>query len=72
MASTWDWPGSRWWRVDLHAHSPASYDFGTAADRENPAWMNWLDKALNAELQAIALTDHNTSRGISPIQGVSR
>ena len=27
MNASWNWPGSRWWRVDLHTHSPASYDF---------------------------------------------
>ena len=33
----WSWPGARWWRCDLHVHSPASHDFekdstDTAAD----------------------------------------
>ena len=53
MASNW----ARFWAVDLHVHTPASgdakdEDFGTAADV--------VQKALDAGLNAIAVTDHNT------------
>jgi len=53
MASNW----ARFWAVDLHVHTPASgdardEDFGTAADI--------VQKALDAGLDAIAVTDHNT------------
>jgi predicted ATPase len=53
MASNW----ARFWAVDLHVHTPASgdardEDFGTAADI--------IQKALDAGLDAIAVTDHNT------------
>jgi hypothetical protein len=53
MASNW----ARFWAVDLHVHTPASgdakdEDFGTAADV--------VQKALDARLDAIAVTDHNT------------
>jgi len=53
MASNW----ARFWAIDLHVHTPASgdardEDFGTAADI--------VQKALNAGLDAIAVTDHNT------------
>ena len=53
MASNW----ARFWAVDLHVHTPASgdakdEDFGTAA--------NVVRKALDAGLNAIAVTDHNT------------
>jgi predicted metal-dependent phosphoesterase TrpH len=47
---------ARFWAVDLHVHTPASddakdEDFGTAADI--------IEKALDAGLDAIAVTDHN-------------
>lgn len=68
MSNSWDWPGSRWWRVDLHAHSPASYDFGTKADRDNPDWTAWIDAVRDAGIHAVAITDHNTATGIQHLQ----
>lgn len=54
MRSNW----ARFWAVDLHVHTPGSSDakdedFGTAADIVNAA--------LDAGLDAIAVTDHNTA-----------
>jgi hypothetical protein len=48
--------GARFWAVDLHTHTPGSEDareedFGTAAD--------FVQAALDAGLDAIAVTDHN-------------
>ena len=66
--SEWNWPGARWWRVDLHAHSPASHDFGSETDRDDPDWLAWIAAARDAGLDAIAVTDHNTAAGIAPLQ----
>lgn len=66
--SDWQWPGSRWWRVDLHAHSPASHDFGSEDDRARPNWAAWVAAARDAGLHAVAVTDHNTAAGIAPLQ----
>lgn len=64
MSQSWDWPGSRWWRVDLHCHSPASYDYkGDLGD-----WTGWVEAARDKGLHAVAITDHNTAAGIQPIQ----
>ena len=68
MGGTWKWPGSRWWRVDLHAHSPSSYDFGRQPDRDNPDWVRWLESARDADIDAIAITDHNTAIAIDHLQ----
>ena len=68
MNTNWNWPGSRWWRVDLHSHSPASYDYGSQADRDNPDWISWIIAARDAGLDAIAITDHNTAGGIEALQ----
>ena len=66
--SDWKWPGSRWWRVDLHAHSPASHDFiddGTSvADQPR----RWIESARDAGLDAIAVTDHNSSAFVAALQ----
>ena len=71
MKTSWNWPGSRWWPVDLHAHSPASYDFGSQSDRENPDWTRWLTAARDAGIQAIAVTDHNTAEAIAYLQSAA-
>lgn len=68
MSVAWNWPGSRWWRVDLHTHSPASYDFKPDADRDAKDWAAWVTAEKSAGLDAVAITDHNTPAGISGIQ----
>ena len=68
MQKSWDWPGSRWWRVDLHAHSPESHDFGNQSDRDNPDWIRWLRAARDAGIEAVAITDHNTAKAIAHVQ----
>ena len=70
MGDAWKWPGSRWWRVDLHAHSPESSDFRReTADRKD--WRSWIEAAADAHLDAVAVTDHNTAAAISEIQAVA-
>ena len=54
--------------VDLHAHSPASHDFGSETDRDDPDWGAWITAARDAGLDAVAVTDHNTAAGIAPLQ----
>ena len=71
MSMSWDWPGSRWWRVDLHTHSPASYDFKPETDRANQDWTQWVKAARDAGLDAAAITDHNTAAGIAELQGAA-
>ena len=70
MSVDWNWPGSRWWRVDLHAHSPESYDF--RCGNENPGWTRWVESARDAGLHAIAVTDHVTANGLSPLQAAAQ
>ena len=68
MGASWDWPGSRWWRVDLHCHSPASYEFRHDSSTSSPDWIGWVEAARDAGLHAVAVTDHNTAEGIEPLQ----
>ena len=68
MTASWDWPGSRWWCVDLHAHSPVSYDFGNQVDRDDRDWARWITAARDAGIHAIAVTDHNTADAIDHVQ----
>ena len=66
--TAWEWPGSRWWRVDFHAHTPKSYDYQPESARENPDWAGWIKAARDAGIQAIAITDHNTAEAVGPLQ----
>ena len=70
MGEVWTWPGSRWWRVDLHAHSPESSDFRReVADRKD--WRGWIEAAAGAHLDAVGITDHNTAAAVSEIQSAA-
>ena len=68
MSASWSWPGSRWWRVDLHTHTPASHDFKPEAERANRDWPKWVKAVRAAGLDAAAITDHNTAAGITELQ----
>ncbi len=70
MGTSWDWPGSSWWRFDLHTHSPASYDFAPEDDRNAKDWGKWVTAAQSAGLHAIAVTDHNTPNGVLGIKSI--
>ena len=71
MSDAWESPGSRWWRVDIHAHSPKSYDFKDQMEETADAMRQWLEAARDAGIDAIAVTDHNTAEAISLIQNVA-
>ncbi len=71
MTVSWNWPGSRWWKIDLHAHTFASYDFMPEEDRNAKDWKKWVEAARDAGLHAIAVTDHNTSAGIDPLKSAA-
>lgn len=68
MSTSWKWPGSRWWRTDLHAHSPASLDFGTETDRASRDWQGWVSAAADAGIEAVAITDHNTADAVDHLR----
>ena len=61
-------PGARWWRVDIHAHSPASRDYnsgeGKDIDGDKPSFREWLSAYVKAGIDGVVVTDHNTHAGI--------
>lgn len=65
MSDQWSWPGARWWKCDFHMHTPASYDF---VDRDSVTAADWVAAARAAELDAVAVTDHNTGRLVDAIE----
>ncbi len=68
MSDTWESPGSRWWRLDLHGHSPKSYDFKGQLEENADVMRQWIEAARDAGVDAIGVTDHNTAEAIGPIQ----
>ena len=60
-------PGARWWKVDFHAHSPKSFDFGAEEGQRasvSTSLEDWVLAYMAAEVDAIVITDHNTHDGI--------
>lgn len=63
----WLYPGARWWKFDFHTHTPASTDYGKGPDQEalrriSPE--NWLLGYMRAEIDCVAVTDHNSGAWI--------
>jgi energy-coupling factor transporter ATP-binding protein EcfA2 len=60
-------PGSRWWKVDFHTHTPASSDYD-AQERATVSERDWLLAYMRAGMDAVAVTDHNCSDWIERLQ----
>ena len=61
--------GSSWWKVDFHAHSPESFDFGGVEGQRSSSSISmreWLTAYMQAEVDIVVIADHNTSAGIEP------
>ena len=60
--------GARWFKCDLHLHTPASRCFkdnGVTPEQ-------WVDACINAGLHCVAVTDHNTGEWIDRIKDAAR
>jgi len=57
-------PGSRWFRCDFHVHSPKSGDYKSMADTPEM----WLQATIDAGLDCVAITDHNSGEGIDKLK----
>ncbi|HAG79043.1 MAG: chromosome segregation protein SMC [Pseudomonas sp.] len=69
---SWPYPGARWWKFDFHTHTPASKDTGTwqaAIGTPNELTpQTWLLKYMAAEIDCVAVTDHNTGEWIDRLK----
>lgn len=72
MSDSWPYPGARWWKFDFHTHTPASRDtdawqvaIGTP-DELTP--QTWLLKYMAAEIDCVAVTDHNSGEWIDKLK----
>ena len=67
----WRWNGARWWKFDLHSHTPASDDYGKGPDQETLQGRtptDWVLDYMRAEVDCVAVTDHNTGRWIDRLK----
>lgn len=54
----------RWYKVDLHVHTPASRDY----EQPQTTYLDWLRRVVDQGLEIVAITDHNTVGGIAAIR----
>lgn len=72
MSNGWSYPGARWWKFDFHTHTPASKDtsawqaaIGTSHELTP---QSWLLKYMAAEVDCVAVTDHNSGEWIDKLK----
>ena len=66
----WPYPGARWWKFDFHTHTPASVD-GREPDPATSAPVtprDWLLGFMRAEVDCVAVTDHNSGDWIDRLK----
>lgn len=61
-------PGSRWWAFDFHTHTPASTDTYWYKNGVALAPEDWLRKYMAAEIDCVAVTDHNSGAWIDRLK----
>lgn len=63
--------GARWWKFDFHTHTPASLDtYWSRSENEKKQLSpeQWLLRFMKAEIDCVAVTDHNTSGWIDRLK----
>jgi len=64
----WSYPGSRWWKFDFHTHTPASRDTPWHRNNLQLAPQQWLLKYMNAKIDCVVVTDHNSGAWIDKLK----
>ncbi len=57
-------PQRKWYKVDLHLHTPASHDY----EEPQITFLEWMRTVVAKELDIAAITDHNTVAGIGTVR----
>lgn len=70
---TYGYPGAKWWKMDFHTHTPESLDYAECAGpaREQLKAQSpegWLQKHMGRGLDAVVVTDHNTTSFIGKLK----
>lgn len=64
----WPYPGARWWKFDFHTHTPVSKDTYWARKTVDLLPETWLLKYMAAEIDCVAVTDHNSGAWIDKLK----
>ena len=67
----WRYPGARWWKFDIHTHTPASADYGKGPDQPSLRQIkpkDWLLGYMRAGVDCVAVTDHNSGEWIDKLK----
>lgn len=71
MSEKWKWAGARWWKFDFHTHTPKSNDYGNGPNQEElkrRTPREWLLDYMNAGIDCVAITDHNSGGWIDKLK----
>ncbi|MGP5646831.1 PHP domain-containing protein, partial [Psychrobacter celer] len=61
--------GARWWKFDIHTHTPASFDYGKGdLTLQNITPREWLEKFIEKGIECVAITDHNSGDWIDRLK----
>lgn len=60
--------GARWWKFDFHTHTPASEDWNGRVLSSLPTPREWLLAYMAAEVDCVAVTDHNSGEWIDRLR----
>ncbi len=73
MGDEWNFPGSKWWKFDFHTHTPKSGDYGRGDDSlKNIGPEEWLRQAMQAGLDCVVVTDHNSGEWVDTLKAKHR
>ena len=73
LTDLWTYSGARWWKVDFHTHTPASADWDKAGDVAiRPSPEEWLLKFMQAGVDCVAITDHNSGAWIDRLKAANQ
>lgn len=69
--TSFDWNGARWWKFDLHTHTPASDDYGKGLEQsvlKQCTPKEWLLDYMRAGIDCVAITDHNSGAWVDDLR----
>lgn len=70
-SAVWPYAGARWWKFDFHTHTPASEDYRKGPEHDSLECIeprDWLLGFMRAEVDCVAVTDHNTGEWIDKLK----
>ncbi len=72
MRQAWPYAGARWWKFDFHTHTPASKDTNAwqaaIGTPDELTLQKWLLKYMAAEIDCVAVTDHNSGEWVDRLK----